>query len=48
MATCARSLLSKAGSDWATIETKIEEEKLIELQYRGKRFYMRRLSSRAR
>jgi hypothetical protein len=43
-----RSLLSKAGSDWTTIETMIEEGKLIELQYRGKRFYMRSLPSRAR
>jgi len=40
-------LLSKSGSDWSAIETMIEEEKLLELQYRGKRFFMRRLPSRA-
>ncbi len=42
-----RLLLSKSGSDWSAIETMIEEEKLLELQYRGKRFFMRRLPSRA-
>lgn len=41
-----RRLLSKAGSDWSTVERLIEGGKLIELEYRGNMFYMRRLPSR--
>ena len=41
-----RKLLSRAGSSWSTVERLIEEEKLIELLYGGKRFYMRKLPGR--
>ena len=39
-------LLSKAGSDWSQIEKLLGERRLIELEYRGNKFYMRRLPSR--
>ena len=39
-------LLSKAGSDWSIIEKLLGERRLIELEYRGNKFYMRRLLSR--
>ena len=39
-------LLSKAGSDWSIIEKLLGERRLIELEYRGNKFYMRRLPSR--
>ena len=39
-------LLSKAGSDWTVVDRLIEEKKLIELEYQGKKFYMRKLPSR--
>ena len=38
-------LLSKAGSDWETIDRLIKERKLIETEYLGKKFYMRKLPS---
>ncbi|RLI93175.1 MAG: radical SAM protein [Candidatus Altiarchaeales archaeon] len=38
-----REFLSKTRSDWSIIERLIEENKLIETEYGGKRFYMRRL-----
>ncbi|ACS89754.1 MULTISPECIES: Fe-S oxidoreductase [Thermococcus] len=41
-----KELLKKANVDWATVETLIEEGKLIELEYGEKRFYMRKLKSR--
>ena len=39
-------LLSKAGSDWSQIEKLLGERRLIELEYRGNKFYMRKLLSR--
>jgi wyosine [tRNA(Phe)-imidazoG37] synthetase (radical SAM superfamily) len=42
------SLLSHDGSDWDEVERLIGEDKLVELEYLGNRFYMRRISSRAR
>ncbi|ASJ04132.1 radical SAM protein [Thermococcus barossii] len=39
-------LLRKAGAGWETVERLIREGKLIELEYGGKRFYMRALPSR--
>lgn len=36
-------LLAKAGSDWSVIEKLIDQERMVELTYRGRRFYMRRL-----
>lgn len=38
-------LLSKAGSDWGSVERLIEERKLVEMEYQGKKFYMRKLPS---
>jgi wyosine [tRNA(Phe)-imidazoG37] synthetase (radical SAM superfamily) len=41
-----KKLLSKANSDWGIVETLIEEKKLLELDYRNKKFYMRKIPSR--
>jgi len=41
-----RELLKKANADWGVVERLIREGKLIELEYGGKRFYMRALQSR--
>jgi len=38
-----KEFLSKARSDWDVIKRLIKENKLIELQYQGKKFYMRKL-----
>jgi len=38
--------LKKANADWRVIEKLLEEDKLIELEYEGNRYYMRRLPSR--
>lgn len=35
--------LKKAKADWSVIERLIEEDKMLEVKYKGKRFYMRRL-----
>jgi wyosine [tRNA(Phe)-imidazoG37] synthetase (radical SAM superfamily) len=40
--------LKKANADWRVIEKLLEEDKLIELEYEGNRYYMRRLPSRRR
>jgi len=42
------ALLRRDGSGWEEVERLIEEEKLVELEYLGNRFYMRRISSRSR
>jgi len=36
-------LLTKAHADWSVIEKLINEDKLIEVNYQGKKFYMRKL-----
>ncbi|AEC52561.1 hypothetical protein PNA2_1646 [Pyrococcus sp. NA2] len=41
-----RELLRKANADWSVVEKLIREGKLIELEYNGKKFYMRKLKSR--
>ncbi len=41
-----RELLRKANADWSVVKKLLREGKLIELEYNGKRFYMRRLKSR--
>ncbi len=41
-----RKLLSRAGSSWGTVERLIDEGKLVELPYSGKKFYMRKLPGR--
>jgi wyosine [tRNA(Phe)-imidazoG37] synthetase (radical SAM superfamily) len=42
------ALLRRDGSGWGEVERLIREEKLVELEYMGNRFYMRRISSRSR
>jgi wyosine [tRNA(Phe)-imidazoG37] synthetase (radical SAM superfamily) len=41
------ALLSKANSDWNIIDGLVKEGKLIEIEYQGKKFYMRKIPSRA-
>ena len=38
--------LKKANTDWRVIERLFEEDKLVELEYEGNKYYMRRLLSR--
>ena len=40
-------LLSKAGENWDTVHGLIEDHKLVETEYQGKKFYMRKLPSHA-
>jgi wyosine [tRNA(Phe)-imidazoG37] synthetase (radical SAM superfamily) len=42
------ALLRRDGSEWGEVERLIGEDKLVELEYMGNRFYMRRISSRSR
>lgn len=42
------ALVSRDGSSWGEVERLIREDKLVELEYLGNRFYMRRISSRSR
>ena len=42
------ALLRRDGSGWEEVERLIGEDKLVELEYMGNRFYMRRISSRSR
>ena len=42
------AVLRRDGSGWVEVERLIGEEKLVELEYMGNRFYMRRISSRSR
>jgi len=37
------TLLSKAKTGWVVIEKLIKEDKLVEVKYKGKKFYMRKL-----
>ncbi|WP_297490268.1 radical SAM protein [Thermococcus sp.] len=41
-----KELLRKASANWSVVEKLLKEGRLIELEYNGKRFYMRRLKSR--
>jgi wyosine [tRNA(Phe)-imidazoG37] synthetase (radical SAM superfamily) len=41
-----KEFLKKADADWRVIKKLLEEDKLIELEYEGNRYYMRRLPSR--
>lgn len=43
-----REFLKKANAGWSIIEKLVGEGKIIELEYEGRRFYMRRLKSRER
>jgi len=42
-----REYLKKAGADWRVITDLIQRDLLIELEYQGKNFYMRKLPSKA-
>ena len=39
-------LLARAGGDWSVIHRLIDRNQLIETKYKGRKFYMRRLSAR--
>ncbi|MCG7851941.1 MAG: radical SAM protein [Methanosarcinaceae archaeon] len=39
-------LLARAGADWSVIHRLIDRGQLIETKYKGRKFYMRRLSAR--
>jgi wyosine [tRNA(Phe)-imidazoG37] synthetase (radical SAM superfamily) len=41
-------LLSKAGENWDTVHRLIDDQKLVETEYQGKKFYMRKLPSHSR
>jgi len=41
-----KEMLKKADKDWKIVEKLITEGKLMELEYQGEKFYMRRLKSR--
>jgi len=44
--TAVIEFLRKAGVDWRVIETLLQEGKLLELEYEGNKYYMRKLPSR--
>ncbi len=41
-----KRLLEKAGAEWSIVEKLLRNGKLIQIEYRGERFYMRKLKSR--
>jgi wyosine [tRNA(Phe)-imidazoG37] synthetase (radical SAM superfamily) len=41
-----RDLLARAGGDWSVIHRLLDRGQLIETKYKGRKFYMRRLSAR--
>ena len=41
-----KEFLRKANANWSVVERLLREGKLIELEYNGKKFYMRKLKSR--
>ena len=38
--------LTRAGADWSVIQRLIDRGQLIEMKYKGRKFYMRRLPER--
>jgi wyosine [tRNA(Phe)-imidazoG37] synthetase (radical SAM superfamily) len=40
------AFLARAGSGWPTVHELIAQRQLVEAEYQGRRFYMRRLGSR--
>jgi wyosine [tRNA(Phe)-imidazoG37] synthetase (radical SAM superfamily) len=38
--------LTRAGADWSVIQRLIDRDELIEMKYKGRKFYMRRLPER--
>ena len=43
-----KAFLEKAKADWKIIEKLLHEDKLVELEYEGNKYYIRRLSSQRR
>lgn len=43
-----RTLLQKTGEDWSLVRDLIDQGQLVELEYQGEKFYMRRLQGRPR
>jgi hypothetical protein len=41
------TLLKRAESDWSSVEHLIKQGKVIQLDYLGRKYYMRRIRSRA-
>ncbi|MCR4404411.1 MAG: radical SAM protein [Candidatus Acetothermia bacterium] len=41
-----RELLAKAGADWQVVRKLIDADRLVELEYRGRKFYMRQVGGR--
>ena len=41
-----RQLLERTGAQWSLIEELLAQEKLVKLEYQGKTYYMRKISSR--
>jgi wyosine [tRNA(Phe)-imidazoG37] synthetase (radical SAM superfamily) len=40
------NFLTRAGADWSVIQRLIDRDELIEMKYKGRKFYMRRLPER--
>ncbi|HEC95785.1 MAG TPA: radical SAM protein, partial [Euryarchaeota archaeon] len=38
-----KEILKKADADWGVVEKLISESKLIEIEYQGKKYYMRKI-----
>lgn len=38
-----KRFLKKAGSDWSVVEKLVKENKIKELEYQGKNFYLRKV-----
>jgi wyosine [tRNA(Phe)-imidazoG37] synthetase (radical SAM superfamily) len=43
-----RNLLEKAGAEWSTVEALVREGELVDVAYRGERFFVRRIHARAK
>ena len=39
-----KELLARAGKDWSVVEKLIAQEKLVEVEYKGKKFYLRKFN----
>jgi hypothetical protein len=42
-----RELLAKAGAGWELVEGLLDEHRLVQTEYQGRKFYMRRLEQQA-
>jgi hypothetical protein len=38
--------LKKAGADWRVVEELLQQGRLVEIEYEGKKYYMRKLPVR--